>query len=51
MTKKDMLKGNFRLTKNGDIEYYIGWCVLEHQDIEDLKYLLAEKELKQLEEK
>ena len=43
-----MKKGNFRLDDNGNIEYYVGWCNLEYQDIEDLKYILAEKNLLEL---
>ena len=44
-------RGNFRLDKNGDISFYVGWCNLEYKDIEDLKYLMARRELNKLKEK
>lgn len=43
-----MKKGNFRLDKYGNIEFYVGWCGLDYQDIEDLKYLLSELEIRKL---
>ena len=41
-------KGNFRIDEKGNIDYYVGWCGLEYQDIEDIKYLIALKEKKEL---
>ena len=48
-TDKELKKGNFSLDKDGNISYYVGWCALDYKDLEDLKYLLAERELKELE--
>ena len=36
---EEIKRGNFKLSKNGRIDYYVGWCGLEFEDIEDLKYL------------
>jgi len=47
---EEIKRGNFKLSKNGRIDYYVGWCGLEFEDIEDLKYLLAELELRKLKE-
>jgi len=32
--------GNFRIDKDGSIDYYVGWCSLDYKETEDLKELL-----------
>jgi ribosomal protein L1 len=32
--------GNFRIDRFGNIEFYIGWCGLEYEDIQNLKKAL-----------
>jgi len=39
-----MEKGNFRIDNNGNIEFYVGWCQLEYQDIEDLRKILKKSD-------
>ena len=35
--------GNFRIDEYGHIEYYVGWCCLEYEDVENLKKILRLK--------
>ncbi len=45
---EEIEKGSFRMSKHGNIEFNVGWCALEEQDMEDLKYILAKRELNRL---
>ena len=40
---------NFRIDKTGHVEFYVGWCNLEEDDIESLKYVLAKLQISRLE--
>jgi len=36
MKLKHKIFGNFRIDKKGNIDYYVGWCNLEYEDIDNL---------------